>query len=197
MDRFNRRWAFHDTELSSWVVAAFQALAIDEERSAFRPALWHQQAGAAEQGQALKQVRFAGVHCDVGGGYQETGLSDIPLLWMAAQAHRHGLRFDPGVLGECGPRTTGAEASTEFRVRPDGFARLHASRTGAYRLSRPLHRPIGRAENRDGVPDGNEFLVVPAKERRDRESVYRPPELERYVSDQQLCRLEPFLLPDL
>lgn len=34
--RFNRRWAFHNTELSSWVRAAFHALAIDEQRSAFR-----------------------------------------------------------------------------------------------------------------------------------------------------------------
>jgi hypothetical protein len=42
VDRFNRRWAFHDTELSSWIAAAVQALAIDEERSDFRPALWHQ-----------------------------------------------------------------------------------------------------------------------------------------------------------
>jgi hypothetical protein len=57
------------------------------------------------------------------------------------------------------------EASTEFRVRPDSFGRLHAARTGAYRLARPLHRPIGKAENFDGVPDGNEFLAAPAKER--------------------------------
>jgi uncharacterized protein (DUF2235 family) len=48
VDRFNRRWAFHDTELSSRVTAAFHALAVDEQRSAFRPTLWHQQQGAAE-----------------------------------------------------------------------------------------------------------------------------------------------------
>lgn len=102
--RFNRRWAFHNTELSSWVRAAFHALAIDEQRSAFRPALWHQQPGAAEQGQELKQVWFAGVHCDVGGGYKETGLSDIPLLWMVDQARRQGLQFDTDVLSAAAPR---------------------------------------------------------------------------------------------
>ncbi|MEW2051682.1 DUF2235 domain-containing protein [Streptomyces sp. NPDC005476] len=196
VDRFNHRWAFHDTELSSWVVAAFQALAVDEQRSAFRPALWHQQPAAAQQGQELRQVWFAGAHCDVGGGYQETGLSDIALLWMAGQAHRHGLHLDPGVLGEDGPPAMSGRESTDFRVRPDSYGPLHPTRTGAYRLARPLHRPIGRAANAERVPDGNEYLAVPAKERRDRDTSYRPPELERYVSDRRLCRLEPVLLTD-
>ncbi|WP_307168161.1 DUF2235 domain-containing protein [Streptomyces sp. B3I7] len=70
VDRFNRGWAFHDTEPSSWIAAAFQGLAIDEERSALCPALWHQQRGAAEPGQELRQVWFAGVHRDAGGGYR-------------------------------------------------------------------------------------------------------------------------------
>ncbi|WP_167361995.1 DUF2235 domain-containing protein, partial [Streptomyces yokosukanensis] len=79
VEEFNHRWAFHNTELSSLVKAAFQALAVDEQRSAFQPTLWHQKPSAAEQGQELKQVWFAGTHCDVGGGYKETGLSDIAL----------------------------------------------------------------------------------------------------------------------
>ncbi|MFJ9719836.1 DUF2235 domain-containing protein [Streptomyces sp. NPDC101213] len=197
VNRFNRRWAFHDTELSSWVGAAFHALAVDEQRSAFRPALWHQQPGAAEQGQELKQVWFAGVHCDVGGGYEETGLSDITLLWMADQARRHGLAFDPDVLGTAGPKVMEPERSIEFRVRPDGSGPVHASWTGAYRLSEPLHRPLGGAVGDDGAPDGNEFLAVPAKERHDRDARYRPPELERYLSVQASVRLEPVLLPDI
>ena len=34
--------------------------------------------------QDIRQVRFAGVHADIGGGYPETesGLSKFPLLWM-------------------------------------------------------------------------------------------------------------------
>ncbi|MFC9292106.1 DUF2235 domain-containing protein, partial [Streptomyces sp. NPDC057052] len=197
VQRFNHRWAFHDTELSSWVGAAFHALAIDEQRSAFRPTLWHQQPGAAEQGQELKQVWFAGVHCDAGGGYREAGLSDITLLWMVDQARRHGLAFDPEVLGATGPKVMAPERSVDFRVRPDGSGAVHDSWTGAYRLSKPLHRPIGKAAGDDGVPDGNEFLAVPAKERHDRDARYRPPELERYLSGQESVRLEPVLLPDI
>ena len=37
-----------------------------------------------------------GLHCDVGGGYRSTGLSDVTLRWMVAQAARAGLRFSDG-----------------------------------------------------------------------------------------------------
>ncbi|MFG2577028.1 DUF2235 domain-containing protein [Streptomyces sp. NPDC048481] len=197
VNRFNCRWAFHNTEVSSWVRAAFHALAVDEQRSAFRPALWHRQPGAARQGQELQQVWFAGVHCDVGGGYQQTGLSDIALLWMVDQARRHGLEFEAEVLGEVGPEVMRPEESIDFRVRPDALGELHTSRNGWYRLAKPLHRPIGEAANAEGEPDGNEFLAVPAKERRDRDPHYRPPGLERYLAVQERIRLEPVLLPDL
>ncbi|MFB8773831.1 DUF2235 domain-containing protein [Streptomyces broussonetiae] len=195
--RFNRRWAFHDTELGSSVRAAFHALAVDEQRSAFRPTLWHQRPGADQQGQELKQVWFAGVHSDVGGGYRETGLSDIALLWMVDQARRYGLEFDLDVLSEAGPKVMRPEKSTDFRVRPDGSGPLHSSRTGMYRLVKPLHRPIGEAANDQGELDGNEFLAVPAKERYDRDPRYRPPRLQRYLSAQERVRLEPVLLPGL
>ncbi|MEV7689797.1 DUF2235 domain-containing protein [Streptomyces bungoensis] len=184
VDRFNRHWAFHDTRLSSWVRAAFHALAIDEQRSAFRPALWHQQPGAAKQGQELKQAWFAGVHCDVGGGYRETGLSDITLLWMIDQARRHGLEFDTKVLSATGPGETKPEDGIGFPVRPDVLGELHTSRTGLYRLAEPFHRPIGRAADEDGRLDGNEFLAAQALERYGKDGEYRPPGVQEYLRDQ-------------
>ena len=44
----------------------------------------------------VKQVWFAGVHSDVGGGYanEEAGLSRIALAWMVHEAAAAGLRFD-------------------------------------------------------------------------------------------------------
>ncbi|MGW3550379.1 DUF2235 domain-containing protein [Streptomyces griseoincarnatus] len=195
--RFNRRWAFHDTELSTSVDGAFHALGVDEKRSAFRPTLWHQRPGAAREGQELKQVWFAGVHSDVGGGYEETGLSDIALLWMVDQARRYGLEFDDDVLGAAGPPVMSPQTSAAFRVRPDASGRLHESRTGAFHLARAHHRPLGRAVNDRNEPDGNEFLAVPAKERYDRDDRYRPPELTRCLTAQDRLRLEPVLLPDL
>ncbi|MGW4434587.1 DUF2235 domain-containing protein [Streptomyces sp. NPDC004596] len=189
--RFNRQWAFHDTELSSWVRAACHALAIDEQRSSFRPTLWHQQPGAERQGQELKQVWFAGVHCDIGGGYRETGLSDVTLLWMVDQARRYGLVFDPQALSVHGPSVMEPDDSIEFRVQPDVLGEVHPSRTGLYRLAEPLHRPVGLAADREGRLDGNEFLALPAMERHDKDADYRPPGLEQYLTDRQRVRLDP------
>ena len=51
--------------------------------------------GPPAPGQTIEQVYFTGVHCDVGGGYPETGLSDITLAWMMGKAEALGVDFDP------------------------------------------------------------------------------------------------------
>ena len=43
------RWEFHDTALSSIVDAAYQALAIDERRGPFEPAIWEPQTGSDQK----------------------------------------------------------------------------------------------------------------------------------------------------
>ncbi len=182
----DRRWAFHDTELSSWVKGAFHALAIDEQRRPFAPTLWHQQSGDAGNGQELQQVWFAGVHCDVGGGYPETALSDVTLLWMVRQARRYGLEFDDEALSENGPREMAPESSVEFRVRPDSMGTAHDSRTGLYALVPPWHRPIGQAVDRRHRPDGRERVSESAQERFGKDPSYRPPELRRYLARRRL-----------
>ncbi len=40
---------FHDTDLSTTVDAAFQALSIDEKRQPFRPAVWNRQPSTVPQ----------------------------------------------------------------------------------------------------------------------------------------------------
>ena len=74
---------FHSIELGR-VKHAYHALALDDERALFKPEVWPEQDGA-------HQVWFSGMHTDVGGGYLERGLSDIPLAWMLQMGHRHGL----------------------------------------------------------------------------------------------------------
>ena len=71
-----------------------QALAIDERRSFFRPNLWGEKTT-----QDLKQVWFAGVHSDIGGGYpyREAGLANIPLKWMLQEAQLAGLLVEENV----------------------------------------------------------------------------------------------------
>lgn len=82
------QFGFLDTNLHPNVRNAFHAVSIDERRIEFPPTLW---TGPFAPGQRVEQVWFAGVHCDVGGGYAETGLSDIALSWMLT----HALSCDP------------------------------------------------------------------------------------------------------
>lgn len=53
-----------------------QALALDEPRSAFRPALWER---IHQDDTNLKQVWFPGSHSNVGGGYHDQQIADITL----------------------------------------------------------------------------------------------------------------------
>jgi len=92
---FRRYYGFHNTDLGEHVEHAFHALALDEQRENFVPTLWTQKPEGTARGQELKQVWFAGVHSDVGGGYAEHGMSDIPLAWMASEVAPYlGIDFD-------------------------------------------------------------------------------------------------------
>ncbi len=86
------RHQFHNFTLSESVEHAYHALAIDDERKTFHPVLWNE---AIKTEQTVKQVWFSGMHTDVGGGYKEHGLSDIPLVWMTHMAVNHGLKIYP------------------------------------------------------------------------------------------------------
>lgn len=81
---------FHDHSLGEHVRYAFHALSMDDDRILFHPTIWNEptiaETKAADAGtanrQTFSQVWFPGVHADVGGGYAETGLSDVTLAWM-------------------------------------------------------------------------------------------------------------------
>jgi len=73
------------------------AVSIDERRAFFRQNLVRE-----APGRDVKQVWFAGVHSDVGGGYPEaeSGLSKLTLRWMMREARIAGLIVDPVVVGD-------------------------------------------------------------------------------------------------
>jgi uncharacterized protein (DUF2235 family) len=89
-------YGFLDTALHPDVQSGFHALSIDERRREFVATLWDKPA----PGQQIEQVWFPGVHCDVGGGYAQTGLSDIAMGWMMKNAANRGLVFDPKVFAQ-------------------------------------------------------------------------------------------------
>ena len=93
------------------------AVSIDERRAFFRPLLWSQ----SQPNQDVKQVWFAGVHGDVGGGYPdvEAGLSKITLEWMLNEAIGAGLHVDMAtkehLLGVRGPASAPDPRAHEHR----------------------------------------------------------------------------------
>jgi uncharacterized protein (DUF2235 family) len=93
-------------------VRAFRhAMAIDERRRMFRLNRWDEGQKYEENhwappaggfpNQDCKQLWFAGVHSDIGGGYPEaeSGLAAEPLIWMVEEAEKHGLRISRSMLG--------------------------------------------------------------------------------------------------
>jgi RHS repeat-associated protein len=82
------------------------AIARDENRSQFP---WHYIIGA-------NQTIFPGVHADIGGGYPEDGVSNIPLKWMIKQGREVGVPFKPGY-------------EDHLRINPNEF---HDSQTWYY-----------------------------------------------------------------
>ncbi|KAK0704006.1 hypothetical protein B0T26DRAFT_840152 [Lasiosphaeria miniovina] len=85
------QWRFTNTQVSDRVENAFQALALDEPRFAFRPALWERLPGSATN---LKQVWFPGTHANVGGGWFDQHAANITLAWMCDQLSSVGVEFN-------------------------------------------------------------------------------------------------------
>lgn len=88
------KYKFHDVKLGSHIEHAYHAIAIDERRGSFQPALWEITKTGINRNQKVEQRWFSGVHCNIGGGYKETGLSDIALKWMIEKAQGAGLQID-------------------------------------------------------------------------------------------------------
>ena len=112
------------------------ALALDDERTTFHPLRIDQSALA--EGQTVKEVWFAGVHSDIGGGYPESTLSFVPLVWMVDQLGGQ-LRFQKGTIGR-------------FRDYQSAIGPLHDSRSGAAVLYRYGPRPILEGKANGGAP---------------------------------------------
>ncbi len=96
----NRKYKFHNLNLSSRVTAARQACAIDEDRKVFPLTPWtnldklNDERGFKpnDPNAPYQQRWFPGGHGEVGGGSGST-LSNITLTWVAEGAARAGLAF--------------------------------------------------------------------------------------------------------
>jgi uncharacterized protein (DUF2235 family) len=119
--------------LDGSVERACHALSIDDERTTFHPILWDE--GNEEPlaprtdgkrylgDERISQVWFAGVHTNVGGGYPDDSLAQIPLIWMLSEAQACGLRFKESV--DANPQTLGHPHTAQ-----DKDGRIYDSRQG-------------------------------------------------------------------
>jgi uncharacterized protein (DUF2235 family) len=164
------RWKFHDVKLSTSVDNAFHAIAIDERRRPFTPAIWEQQPGAMHVMQRLEQVWFPGVHSDVGGGYPQAGLSDVALEWMGQRARQCDLAIDFAGAG--------------IPVAPDATGYLHDSMTARYRIlgSRPRLMPVQRLDDRGRPMVTNEAVIDQAALRLN-SPTYHAPNLREFLAN--------------
>ena len=189
IDEFIWPLTMPDYGLNPKVKLARHALAIDDKRDAFHPLLWDEVqeaehvaelAGKGEDARytsvkdptlrldRLRQVWFAGMHADVGGGYSDESLSYVSLWWMIQHAEHAGVRL----IGD-------------FRTRIDtvrnSFGPLHDSRGGADAFYRYQPRYIGAWIDFD-QPDDCGYHVLPATQ------IFRDPTIDhgRYVKRGQL-----------
>lgn len=151
--------------LSSWVDNAFQALAIDERRKPFRPAVWERSSNA--NGQVLGQVWFAGVHSNIGGSYPQAGLSDITLLWMMGKAEGCGLAINRDCV------------STINNPRPDPLATIYDSQTFWYKITGlgDYIRPMGEKSKLSAASTAVDRMNAAA-------GAYQPPNLKDFLARQ-------------
>lgn len=155
---------FHDSRLCANVSAGCHALSIDDERLTFHPTFWDE--SNLGPGQEIKQVWFPGVHTDVGGGYEQRGLSDITLEWMVKQATAKGLLIYPGQKVQINPK-----ADEEMENSRSGLARLYRKRQRIVpgNITLRLHQSVlDRTLDKNNKPDGynpwileNEYSVEP------------------------------------
>lgn len=145
-------------------VKAFrQAIAIDEKRRMFRLNRWIEPQpfrpdpfdAASEIPQDIKQVWFAGVHADVGGGYgdAEPTSSRFSMRWMADEAYLKGLDMDRELLDllapdwKSGPETISGESGNRL-------GSIHNSMTGLW----PILEFVPRDERWREWPARRSFL---------------------------------------
>ncbi len=120
-------------DLDKRVVRACHALSIDDERTTFHPTLWDESDEAPLEARAdgkrylvderISQVWFVGVHSNVGGGYPDDSLAQIPLIWIMSEAANAGLTFKS--RPEASPQTLGHPQTAE-----DKDGRIYDPRSG-------------------------------------------------------------------
>jgi hypothetical protein len=148
------RYKFPQNFLSRRVQKACQALSIDDERQTFHPQLWFYRNPA--DCKTIRQVWFAGVHSNVGGGYPKQGMSLVPLDWMMTRAEEP---LDD-LPGEPGLRFIQAVRDT-YRNSRNANDMLYDSRSGMAVYYRYWPRDIVKIHSKSILRDEDKSSILP------------------------------------
>lgn len=187
----NKRAQFLNTGLRTSNNYAFHAVAIDEHRGAFLPTLWTKDVpyGPTPLGvvpprpiDKTEQRWFVGAHGNVGGGYYNDLLAQIPLRWMMEKAKLAGLAFrrDVMISGNVNEATVG-DSFAEFAY---GFYQFVSRRHYREIGGKPLSLDGGKIL-RHSI---NETIDASVFERYRQNPQYRPSGLERWAT---MFKLDP------
>lgn len=141
--------AHANTSENPSVAAVRHALALDERRALYQPLHWPAgqtchgnrfKRGPGQQ-QDLREMWFAGVHADVGGGYPErhSALGKVALDWMIAETRDLGVRYRQGTVNRLVLGQQGGTPSDRY-VAPDPMARAQDSLNPLWMLTGLLPR---------------------------------------------------------
>ncbi len=138
--------SFRNRVCSPVVEHVCHALSLDDERRTYHPLRFDQTpqldlkgSGNQKDGPRIKEVWFAGVHADIGGGYPDDEASLEPLIWMIEEARKDGLIFID-------------EKVHELDSRRSKNALIHDSRSGLKSAYRYTPRPVESGEAFGGKP---------------------------------------------
>lgn len=174
-------FAFLETDLRINDTFAYHALAVDEHRATFKPTLWQKQ--APKQSDTFKdrvladveQRWFVGAHANVGGGYANDLLAQVPLQWLMSKAAGHGLIFNSDVTLD------GDEATCPVR---DSYAEMAHGLYEVVTLGKHYYRPIGTPPVDNGASITttiNETIDASVFDRWRKALDYRPPNLAEWA----------------
>ncbi|KAF2862907.1 hypothetical protein K470DRAFT_274897 [Piedraia hortae CBS 480.64] len=151
---FFRSYKWYDTRLDDQMRNAFQALALDERRFPFSPAIWENN---PDHPTNLQQVWFPGSHSDVGGSYPDSGIANMTLAWMMDRLsgnmvedrskfhHRDWIQFDEDRIGlwyDC--QLAGYQTHKRDKYRPWALGKISDSNTFPHYLLGKRTRQPGR-----------------------------------------------------
>lgn len=182
------KFYFHNTNLSVLFENAYHALAVDENRAPYKPTLWTKFTPESGPGtdvsrappQNVEQRWFVGAHSNVGGGYEQDELAQIPLRWLQQKAGECGLRFRNQIS------LSGDEILCDPR---DSYKEFMKGAYRAMKFGKRFWRPIGAAprEVKGGTSEPvNEWIDASVFERYQKVSSYRPQNLEQWAQGKNI-----------